>query len=286
MLQTIVSVLVHNMVAVLMVAVGLGMTRQGLVETWNHRAVVVRALVTLLVGVPALALLVVTILPLGREVTGFIVLMSVCAGAPLVFRTARNAPSVVVVIAIVSLLAPLTVSASVWLIDQLLGFELSAPISVLAHTALLQVEWLVVGAALAAMFPRRAQLLARIAWWLFLAAFAVALVVVLIKGAPALLTVNAASVLAVLAMVGGSLALGHIAGVPDFDDSRAIATMAVLGNPALAIAVIAASYPGFKPGALFAAYLLARAVALFPYSMWSKRVASRRMRRVAARSVT
>lgn len=80
------------------------------------------------------------------------------------------------------------------------------------------------------------------------------LLVALCPGAPMIITV-------------GSLAMGHWAGRPRRDDERAVATMAALGNPALGAAVVASLAPDVKTGALVAAYVLARALVLLPYSL-------------------
>src|SRR5262249_16922676 len=88
---------------------------------------------------------------------------------------------------------------------------------------------------------------------------------------PALLHARVWGVIAVIAMAIGSAVLGDWAGRPEPNDRTGFATFAVLGNPALALAVVSATFPGFRASAVVAGYLIVRALALIPYNVWSKR---------------
>jgi BASS family bile acid:Na+ symporter len=129
----------------------------------------------------------------------------------------------------------------------------------------------VVGMGIVAAVPRVARWLARAAWVVFFAGIAVAAVLVLAKGAPVLLHTSPWALLAVVVVVAGSLLMGHLAGRPRLEDRSALAFMAVLGNPALGAAVIAESFPNFQAGALIAAYVIARGLAMLPYTIAVKR---------------
>ena len=275
MLASIVAFVLHHVMAVLMLAVGLQTTTSELRSTWSHRAFVWKALVVLLIGVPLLGIATATILPLAPRAAAFVAIIAGCPGAPLAFRSLRGHTMVVTIIAIVSIFAPLTVAIWVEVLNHLFGAKLDVTAGTLAVVAIRQIVLLAIGIAVATAWPRIAAKLERIAWIVFMAAFVIAVVVVLAKGGRELLDANRWAILAVFVMVAGSAAMGHWSGRPDRDNSRILATVAVLGNPALAIAVISSSDPGFRPGALFFAYLLARALFLVPYTQWSKRWAQR-----------
>jgi BASS family bile acid:Na+ symporter len=280
MLATIVTLVLRHIMAVLMLAIGLQTTVSELRSSWSQRALVWKALVVLLVGVPLLGLATALILPLTPRAAGFVAIMAGCPGAPMAFRALRGRTMCVTIIAIVSILAPLTVAIWVEILDHVFSASFSVTPHTLAVVAVRQLLPLAVGIAVASSFPRVAPKLARISWFVFMALLAIAVVVVLVKGAPELLTANGWAIVAVVVMAFGSAAMGHWAGRPDRENSRILATIAVLGNPALAIAVISSSDPGYRPGALFFAYLLARALCLLPYTVWSKRWARRPPTRV------
>ncbi|HEY1814156.1 MAG TPA: hypothetical protein VGG74_17515 [Kofleriaceae bacterium] len=262
--------LLKNLTSVLMLTIGLRTAPSALRAAWSDRALVGKALFVVVVCVPLLAVCVVTWLPLAPPATGFVLLMAACPGAPLVLRTYRDSATGVAIIAIVSLVAPITVVAWVAVWNRLFGYAIVVDPIALLRVGLVQLVSLAAGVALAALSPRIAPRLARVTWACFIAGFVLALVVALVLGAPALLRVRAITVVAVVAVALGSAALGHVAGGPELTDRAMLATTAVLGNPALALAVIAATYPGFRAGALFAAYLAVRGLALAAYTLWVK----------------
>ncbi len=270
MLAALVMFLLRNLMTLLVLAIGLRTTTQALASTWDDRALVGKALAVLLLGVPVLAIITVTVLPLGDRATTFVALMAACPGAPMVLSKFRDRPVVVTILAIVSLLAPITVAAWVAILNRVLHIDLAVDHGTLAMITVKQILPLGVGILIASLWPELAKSLARVVWYAFMVAFAIAIVVVLVKGGPALLDLTGWHLLAVLVMAFGSAAMGDWAGRPDPDDRRVLASIAVLGNPALAIAVIAATIPGWTPGALVFAYLLLRALALVPYTLWAK----------------
>jgi len=275
MLASVTAFLLRNLMAALMLSVGLHTPIGELRATWSQRALIWRALIILFVGVPVLALVTVEVLPLGDVAAEFVVIMAVCPGAPMIFRTFRDRRLVVTIMTLVGVIAPL----AAWAWISILGSALPIPLHVtarsLAKVALKQLLPLGIGVAVASTLPRVAKPLARVAWYFFAVAFAIAVVVAVVKGVRGLATAGGWSLAAVLVMVVGSIALGHWAGRPARENSRLLATMAVLGNPALGIAVIASTDPGYKPNALFFGYLIARAICLLPYTVWSKRWAKR-----------
>jgi len=264
--------LLRNVMALLILSVGLRTTPAALRATWRERGLVLRALLVLEIGAPLLALAAVELLPLGYEAAGVLALMAACPGAPVVLKRVRDRAVVLVVIGLVSLLAPLSVAAWVAVLSRALPYQLAIRPGALAQITLLkQLVPLCVGLGIAALLPRAASVLGRGLWYLFLAGFALGLALTLYRGAPVLLRVGPWAIVAALVVVLGTAAMGHWAGRPRPEDRQALAFIAVLGNPALAAAVLAESYPGSHAGALLAAYVLARALCLLPYALLVKR---------------
>lgn len=276
MVSTLATVLLKNMMSALMLAVGLRTSAAALRAAWAERRLVWRALCVLELGVPLLALATLLLLPVGSQATAIIAIMSVCAGAPMILKKLGDRAVVIVIVALVSLLAPITVTAWVAALDRVLPHALEVRAGTLAPiTVLRQVVPLALGLGIAAVLPSAAVQLARAAWGIFYVGFALALAMILYKGAPVLVHTSPIEIVAGGIIVVGSALMGHWVGRPRPDDEKALAMVAALGNPALAAAVIAESYPGFKAGALMAAYLIGRAVVLVLFtlaaSQWSKR---------------
>jgi BASS family bile acid:Na+ symporter len=269
MLASIAMFLVRNSIVALMLAVGLRTTPEALAATWKERKLVWRALLVLELGVPILAILTVRALPLPYVVGEVVAVMAVCPGAPFIYVRLRDRAVVLVILGIVAVLAPITIPIWLAILDVVLGPGHRVAAGAIAEITLLkQVVPIGIGVVIAAIFPREAKQLARFFWTLFVIGIAIALVAVIGKAMPLLLDAGFWSIAAVVIMVFGSAAMGHLAGRPRPDDEYALAISAVLGNPALGLAVITASIPGFTQGlALMGAYIIARAIALVPYSL-------------------
>ncbi len=271
MLSNIVPFLLKNTMTSLALAVGLHTTPDAIRSTWTERRLIARALLVLEVGVPLLALLVVTIVPMWPGAMALIALMAVCPGTPVILGRVRDRPLAVVVVALASALAPLLVPAWVAVLNRVIPLPLAIqPLGLMRVTFLKVLLPLVAGVIVAGLFPRAAEKLAHVFWVVFLATCALAVAFVLKVGAPFLLHANASAVVGVVLVSVGASALGHWAGMPRPADSRAFATFAVLGNPALALAVVAYTFPGFRAQAPLAAYLIVRALAFMPYALLTK----------------
>jgi BASS family bile acid:Na+ symporter len=280
MLASIAMFLVTHTMIALMLAIGLRTTPEALRATWAERALVWRALLVLELGVPLLAILTVRALPLPYVASEVIAIMAVCPGAPLIYYRLRDRAVVIVILAIVGVLAPITIPIWLAVLDRVLipGHSVAEG-AILRLTLLQQVLPLAIGVVIAATLPREAKVLSRIVWAMFFVGLVLALVIVLAKGFPVLLQARAISIAAVVVMTFGSAAMGHLAGRPRPDDERALGITAALGNPALGLAVMTASVPGFHGVALMCAYAIARAIALVPYTVLTRRAGPKHLER-------
>lgn len=281
MIASVVSVLVRNMAVALMLAVGLTTTPAALRAAWSERGLVVAALIVLEIIVPLVALATVEVVPLGMFATAIIAVMAVCPGAPMIVRATHDRALGMVIVGLVSLLAPVTVAVWLTVLARVLPFRVSIRPAVVAELTLLKIVVpLAIGVVVVTAWPRVARVLARVALGVFIVGFGIALVLALIKGLPVLARTGPWAFVALFIVVAASIALGHWAGGPRLEDRSALATIAVLGNPALGAAVIAASFGSQDVLALVAAYVIGRTLMLVPYTATVWWVARRRARRM------
>jgi predicted Na+-dependent transporter len=76
--------------------------------------------------------------------------------------------------------------------------------------------------------------------------------------------------LACLIIIVGSAFIGYFA-TPNRDARRTIGIAAALGNPGLALAVLATSHPDLKATAFVMAYVLFRLVVVAVFKRWADR---------------
>jgi hypothetical protein len=250
-------VAVQHLVTVLMLAVGLSMTPRVLREATHQLPAIARALVVLLAGVPMIALAVVTALRLEPGMAMLIPVAAVCAGAP--FSLHGDRPIVPIILALVALLVPLT--GPLWL--RVAHLDIAIPIATVGAR---QVVPLGLGIAVAVVWPRVAERLAAIAWIAFdLAVVTAGLLALLRYGTAVLPELTSRAIAAEVLLVAWSATMGHWAGGPHPGDRRALTTLAVAGNPALAAALL----PAGAITALIALHLLVRLIALAPHAFAS-----------------
>src|SRR5262245_15258742 len=106
---------------------------------------------------------------------------------------------------------------------------------------------------------------------------------VLIAGAlPAIWAlVGNGSVLPIMLFTAIGLAIGHVLGGPNPDDSVVLALSTASRHPAIAFAIAAANFPEEQFGATILLYLLASALVCVPYLAWRRRPATGAAARMA-----
>jgi len=277
MLMTIVSFLLHYLVFSLMLSVGLAADPRELLEIVRRPLLYLRALLVMELGVPLLAILVVTGLGVAPLGAALFLLVAICPGSPLVPSATKAKGSTystvgLDLLVLVSLLAPLTIPAWVAILDRISPYELAiTPAQVFARVLSTVLAPLALGLVVGRMLPRFAVVAGRALRYFFFVAITVAIVMTIYLGAPLLPEVAPRSYLAALIIFAGSAVMGYWAGKVRPDALRSTAVAAVLGNPGLALAIVAASYPGFKAGAFIAVYIILRKLALVPFEQWMKR---------------
>jgi len=267
----------------------LRITPSALFRTLRERpSLVLRFLFVVWIAAPALAIGVTRVFHLHGAGGAAVLLMAICPGVPVVLWSTRSLSgatnTALVVLLASALTAPVFMPPLAKLISALHPAQFSVPSRRIVLTLLPTVfAPIALGLSVRALSPRLAGALARLTDVVARAGFAVVVVGVLVRGGPLLMSVPPRTFVAVVIVTLGEALLGYWAGGPDPGDRRATSMAAALGNPALALAVVAVSYPGYKAVTVVAAYVLIRAIALIPFKRWLKPGPSPRAHRATAR---
>jgi BASS family bile acid:Na+ symporter len=277
MVATIVKFLIGNLITALMLGVGLAAQLDGFRDVRRRPKLYAKALAVMWIVVPLFTMLVVTILPLRRIPTELFLLMSVCPGAPFITRSRTPRGSEVSIVGLnllllTSFMAPLLVPAWIAILNRIYPFDLEiSAAQVLTKIVPHVIIPLLLGMVIRALWPRLAQKLVRPVHYFFLVAAVVTIAVGIYLGARVFWEASPWIYPAMLIVILGSALLGYWAARPSLVDGYTVAMSAARGNPAIALAVLAASHPGFRATAVMLAYVLLRFVATLPFRAWTKR---------------
>ena len=263
-----------------MFSVGLGIVLGELRWIWQRPGPMVRGLFSVLIAVPALALVVTRLLDLPRQAAIGVVLMAISPGAPVALRRSLGAgghrafaPSLQISVALLAVFSmPLSITA---LNHVYAGHASVAPWDVARQVFVAQLLPLGLGMALRqAAAPLAARLeprLARIGNALLVAT----VVVVLINGWEGTVTAGFRVLTAVALITGAALAVGHLLGGPEPATRTAVAITSAARNPGLALLVAAVNAAPPAISAAILAYLVVSVLAIVPYAAWRSRAGTR-----------
>jgi bile acid:Na+ symporter, BASS family len=263
-----------------MFSVGQGIAPGELRWIWQRPGPMVRGLFSVLIAVPALALVVTRLLDLPRLAAIGVVLMAISPGAPVALRRSLGAgghrafaPSLQISVALLAVLSmPLSIAA---LNHVYAGHASVAPWDVARQVFVAQLLPLGLGMALRqAAAPLAARLeprLARIGNALLVAT----VVVVLINGWEGTVTAGFRVLTAVALITGAALAVGHLLGGPEPATRTAVAITSAARNPGLALLVAAVNAAPPAINAAILAYLVVSVLAIVPYVAWRTRAGAR-----------
>src|SRR5262245_34979366 len=240
-----------------------------------------RMLVAVWLAVPLLTIAVVLAFDVSGLSATTLLLMAICPGMPLLLASTGTVKGAVdtafVALLLTATMEPLLIPYWTRFLRVVHPGDLTVQardvFAVLVPTVFIPVA---VGFLIRQLAPRVATGLARVSEMIAVVGIAMDVLVVLIQGAPLLVQAPVRAFAAAVVVTFGDTAIGYLAGWPKMEDQKAIAMASALGNPALALAIIGASYPGVTAGALIAVYLLIRAIAMVPLEWWLKRSGRRR----------
>jgi BASS family bile acid:Na+ symporter len=272
--QTLVKLAASLLVPLLALDVGLAV-RVGQLRQELANPVLWRILLVALVGVPALAILIAAVLPLGPVARGVIVLMAVSPGAPLMIEKGRSQgrlPLAVAAAVALTLAAVVTLPVELLILNRMFPLHLHASVPALVSNILPKLLIaLVLGAALRGTWPKGADLLAPVVRVLFYMSLALVAIAALAATWHELGRLTPWVWLAMLMVTLGAAALGDFFGGREPHERTTAAYAVVLGNPAVAIQVAALSYPSLKLAPVILAYVVLRAILVLPYAVVTRR---------------
>jgi predicted Na+-dependent transporter len=265
-------------VFVVMFSLGLASEAGELRWALGRPGLVARALVTVLVIVPAAAVVVTRALGLPWAAQVGIVLMAVCPGAPVALRRSLDAGGhhsfSTALQLLVATLAVVTMPVSIALLNPLYSGHASiSPGQVARQVFTAQLLPIGLGLLARRMAPalaaRSVPVVTRAAS-LMLAAFSVVLILVIWR---AVLGAWPRTILAIMVVTLVALAVGHAMGAPGGDTRTAVAMASAIRNPGLALLVAAANNAAPEITATVMACALWSAITVTPYAVWRAKAA-------------
>lgn len=278
MFATIVKFMLGHLVFALMLGIGLAARPRDLHDVRARPALYVRALLVSWLAVPVLAIVIVKLFGVHTLPAELVLLIAVCPGAPFIPSATKregetHSPLGLNLLILTSLSAVLLTPVWVRVLESTYQFGIAISAKQVATRTLTTVIIpLFLGFAARYALPRVADALVKPVHTFFQATLLVAVCAGLYLGAPVFFQVSLRVVVASAALVVGAVLLGSwSARSEDATEARTVGVAAALGNPGLALAVIAVSHPGFKAAAFVVAYVIFRKLVLIPFEQLFKR---------------
>ncbi len=266
-------------ITTLLFAIGLEARAADLVYLWRRPLLLAKSLCAMYLVVPAVAVLMALTLPLPASTDLALVILAICAGAPLlpkkVLRVGGDPTYLFSLVVTTSLLSIVTIPAGVKVVGRFVSLESSVTSSAVAVTVLGRVVLpLAIGMGIRVLLPGSA---ARVGDVLLRAAgvgLGICSLVLLATRWRILLEVGWPSFLAFAIFTGAATVTGHLMGGPEPSGRTSLAIACASRHVALAL-LVAASYRGPRALTLVAGYLVATALVSLPYLRWRSRVHDR-----------
>jgi BASS family bile acid:Na+ symporter len=259
-------------VFVVMFHLGLGIPPREFLRAWRQPALTLKALFSVLVAVPVIALVVSRMLGLPRAAEVGIVLMAIAPGAPVALQRSLGAgaersfaPGLQITVALAAVVSmPLSIAALDVLYD---ATARASPWQIMRQVTFVQLLPLALGVLVGRRLPRIAALLGPIvdrAWKvLLLVLLALAVIAFWRVMVAAGLRVALAAAITTL----GALAVGHWLGGPVPGTRTAVAITSAARNPGLAMLVAALNEASPAIRATLLTYMVVAAFTALPYAL-------------------
>jgi BASS family bile acid:Na+ symporter len=274
--EALMTVVAAATVFSVMFVIGLGIVPREFRWVWQHSGLVAKGLFSVLIAVPALALVVARAFDLARPVEIGILLMAISPGAPVALRRSIGAgghhsfaPALQILVAVLAV-----VSMPVWIAllnEVYAGHATIDPTQLARQVFTAQLLPLGLGILIRYRRPTAAawleSKLARIATGLLLLLAVLAIIdigQVVVNAGPRI-------VLAIATVTALALAAGHLLGGPDPATRTAVAISSAIRNPGLALLVATLNAAPPEITATVLTYLVVSAVAVIPYVAWRRR---------------
>jgi BASS family bile acid:Na+ symporter len=266
----------------IMLTMGVNESWQQLISLWRKPAILFRALLAVIVLVPAMVVVLLLVFDLPPGVATGLALLAAAPGAPLTTTRGKIAAADTTYISslqlTVALLAvvvtPLTLAVFYRLFE--LTIEAVSPLHVASQVARVTFLPVIVGLLLQHFAPKFTALIRKplnILATVLLVLLALVAVAILLSTAElrAGLLVGWEAAAAIVLMAVGALAIGHFVGGPRADQRGALATACVARNFGLALFITGLSEGGAGSMLTLVVYLLIGMALATPYGLWIRR---------------
>jgi bile acid:Na+ symporter, BASS family len=265
-------------IGVLIFAIGMTVTMSDVAYVWRRPVLLAKSLFAMYVVVPLVAVLMARGLDLPWGTGVALVVLGVCAGAPLLpkklIKLGGNPTYILSLVVTTSILAIITVPAGLALLSGFVSFEATVVPSEVAATILKALLMpLGAGMLVRAVLPGFTERFGEPLLQWASVALGLCAVVLLVAGFRLVIDVGIPSLLAFAAFSLAALVAGHVLGGPDPGDRTALAVACASRHVGLAL-LIAANYRGQRTLELVAGYLVASAIVSLPYLRWRSKVLS------------
>jgi BASS family bile acid:Na+ symporter len=269
-------IILKTSIATLILAIGMAAVTDDIVYLWQRPVLLVKSIIAMYVVMPAVAVLMSYVLDLPVQTELALVILAICAGAPLLPRKLikfGGDPSYVFsLIVSTSLLAIVTVPASLHLLAGTISLDTPAVTpthvaGVIMKTFLLPLG---IGMLLRWVAPTLAERIGEPLLKIASIVMGICAIVALMASFRLVFEVGLPSVLAFAAFTFAAILAGHFFGGPDPSDRTSLAIACASRHIGLAL-LIAANARDQHALALVVAYLLASAVVSIPYVLWIRK---------------
>jgi BASS family bile acid:Na+ symporter len=259
-----------------MLDVGLGIVPGEFLWLWRRPALMLKALVAVLVAVPALAMAVARLLDLPRAAEIGLVVMAISPGAPVALRRSLAsgghrsfAPGLQVTVA---LLAVVSMPVSIAALNHVYSGHASVgPLQLMKQVFIAQLLPLGLGVLAGRYLPSAAPWakarLDRI-WKVLLGLLAI---LALTGFWGAMLSAGPLVATAACLTTVGAIVVGHAMGGPDPATRTAVAISSSARNPGLALLVVAVNGAPIGVRIAVLSYIVVSALTILPYVFWRRR---------------
>jgi len=266
----------------LMFAIGINHSFWEVTSLWRRPELLLRSLLAVIVLVPALVGFLLWVLELPPEVATGLAVLAACPGAPLTYKRVEMAggdptytASLQLTLALLAVVVTPLILASFYALFEMVG-EQVAPIHVVRQVAEVTFLPVIMGLVIRRLAPGIAEAMGKpvrvLANALFIVLFVV-LIILLIVSPDFRMTLNLGGLptAAIIIMVGGSLAIGHLLGGSSQEQRSVLAIASVARNVGLALFIAQLSPYGHNFIPTLLTYMIVGALLAVPYSVWSKR---------------
>jgi BASS family bile acid:Na+ symporter len=274
--------LVKITIFTLMLDIGLTIPLGQLTSLWRRPALLLRSLIAVLLLVPVVVLLLLWVLDLPRAVVTGLAVLAAAPGAPLTTMRSQMAggstPYSASLQLTLALLAVLTTPLTLALFHAMFVLETAGlpSLEVARQVAMVQFLPVSMGLLVRRLVPRLAGVAARPLTVLANVLFVLLIAAILVPSMRMILHFGALPALAVVLMVGMSLAIGDLLGGAVPDERAALAVASIARNVGLALFITVLNRVEQAVLPTLVSYMILGAIVAVPYSGWSKRRVARR----------